>query len=157
MNFIRVSAAMGILLCVGCKHLEPRSQSKADKTETNAPLVFQVSFPASVRSETATGRLLLFLSQTASEPRNHIDWMDFDPVYAVDVTNLAPNAVVEMKPRDFRRPDALAFPMPLSRLAPGEYTAQLLLDLDNTARDWNDGPGNLFSAPQHCWLKGGNG
>jgi S-formylglutathione hydrolase FrmB len=153
MNFNRLMLLL--LLLPACRHLPPSGTKVPDQSEE--PLVFRVSFPSSIRANPASGRLLLFLTKAQVEPREHIDWMDLDPVFAVDVTNLPPNTVFELTPKMFRAPDALAYPTALGRIPPGKYSAQALLDLDNTARSWNTGPGNLYSAATHCELKGSRG
>jgi hypothetical protein len=152
-------AAAFLLLSAGCKHLSHRETPDGARVteKANAPLSFRISFPSSVRTEAATGRILLFLTQADGEPREHIDWMNFDPVFARDVTNLSPSTPVELTPSMFREPDALAFPSPLGRLPRGTYKVQALLDLDNTARDSNEGPGNLYSSSLECELNGSRG
>jgi hypothetical protein len=79
------------------------------------------------------------------------------PVYAIDVTNVSPNQEVIFTPERFRDPDALAFPSPLGQLPKGTYEAQVLWDLDDTERSYNDGPGNLYSKPVHCGITGASG
>jgi hypothetical protein len=79
------------------------------------------------------------------------------PVYAIDVTNVAPSQEVTFTPEKFREPDALAFPLPLAQLPEGPYDAQVVWDLDNTERSYNDGPGNLYSKPAHCTVRVENG
>lgn len=145
---------LAALLCCGCQHAKRVSDAH---TDTNAPLVFNVSFPATARSEPATGRLLLFFSTKSDEPRRSMNWFDFDPVYAIDLTNAAPGSNIEIKAGRFRGPAALAYPKPLADLPPGAYNVQALLDLDRTERDWNTGPGNLYSASVPCVLKESNG
>jgi hypothetical protein len=126
---------------------------------TNAPLRFVVSFPTNVRSQPVTGRVLLFLSKSGSgEPRlAGALSMNPPPVFAIDVTNLAPGAPVHFAPDKFRAPDALAFPGRMDRLEAGAYRAQALIDLDNTTRDFNAGPGNLYSRTVRCELHGSRG
>lgn len=126
---------------------------------TNDPLRFIVTFPTNVRSQPVTGRVLLFLAKSGSgEPRlAGALSMNPQPLFAIDVTNLAPGASVVFEPDKFRAPDALAFPGRLDRLEAGAYRAQALIDLDNTARDFNAGPGNLYSRAVRCELQGARG
>src|SRR5258705_830986 len=126
---------------------------------TNDPLRFIVSFPTNVHSQPVNGRVLLFLSKSgASEPRlAGMFSMNPQPVFAIDVTNLAPGAPVVFAPDRFRDPDALAFPGRLDRLEAGAYRAQALIDLDNSTRDFNADPGNLYSRAVRCELHGSRG
>lgn len=119
---------------------------------------FVTSFPPGVRSGTATGRVLLFLGpRGAGEPRQGGGFFKPFPVYAIDITNVAPNQEVIFTPEKFRGPDALAFPQPLDQLAESPYEAQVVWDLDNTERSYNEGPGNLYSKPVHCTVRVENG
>lgn len=133
----------------------------SSSTATNpGPLRFVVTFPASARSNAVTGRVLLFLARKGgAEPRHQTGMLSLDPqpVYGLDVTNWIPGTPVEFRPEAFRGPDALAFPGPMDRIEPGSWRAQALVDLDTTARDINAGPGNLYSRPVACELRGANG
>ena len=136
-----------------------RPQVTGSSASTNEPLKFIVSFPTNVRSQPVTGRVLLFLAKSGSgEPRSTgLLSMNPQPLFAIDVTNLAPGASVVFTPDKFRAPDALAFPGRLDRLESGSYRAQALIDLDNTTRDFNAGPGNLYSRAVRCELHGARG
>lgn len=150
----------GVLLMAGCalpsKPARPTVTQAA--SDTSAPLRFVVSFPQSARATPLSGRILLFLSRTENgEPRNKVDWFDPDPMYAIDVTNLAPGTAVTFDPAQFRSPTALAYPEPMGRLKAGTYHAQVVIDHDQTRRDFNEGPGNLYSAPRPVALNGEKG
>jgi hypothetical protein len=147
----------------GCAHPQKPEAVKpvapvATFTNANAPLRFVVSFPASIQTNPITARVLLFLTQnTNSEPRFAGGFFDLQPVYAIDVTNLAPGKTLVFSPDKFSAPDALAFPGPMERLDRGTWVAQALIDLDKTARDFNQGPGNLYSRAVRCELRGSSG
>jgi len=128
-------------------------------TRTNEPLSFLVTFPSTVRSNAVTGRILLFLSNKAGgEPRGTSSFSADPPaIYAIDVTNWNPNVAVTFWPSNFSTPGALAFPGPLSRLEPGQYRAQAVIDLHQDRHDFNDGPGNLYSKVIACELRGSRG
>ena len=150
---------LAALLFSGCTLPEKVSGPTAHPTQTpqsvttaavratnNEALRFQLSFPVSARSSAVSGRVLLFLSrQTQGEPRLSgmfgIDQM----VYARDVTNWNPGTPIVFTPDQFRTPSALAYPDRMTSLAPGAYRVQALIDQDNTQRDFNAGPGNLYS------------
>lgn len=154
-SFCLSLAALGL----GCAHPLRQTaktlQAPPTSPKTNGPLRFEVSFPASVRTNPVTGRVLLFLSKNAgAEPRFGGGFFDLQPVYAIEVTNLAAGKTVVFSPDKFTAPDALAFPGPLDRLASGTWFAQALIDWDKTARDYNAGPGNLYSKSVRCELRG---
>jgi hypothetical protein len=155
--------AFALLLC-GCAQLATSpnaptpSAPSAAPSPTNSPLRFVVSFPTATHSNPVTGRVLLFLSKSPGrEPRFGGSFTDLLPVFAIDATNLAPNASIVFSPSKFTAPDALAFPVPLGRIEPGTWYAQALIDRDNTARDFNAGPGNLYSRAVRCELRGSSG
>ena len=78
-------------------------------------------------------------------------------VYARNITNWNPGTPLVFEPNQFRAPDALAYPGPLESLEPGEHRAQALLDLDDTRRDFNASPGNLYTRVLPCTLRGARG
>ncbi len=160
------SCGLAALLSVGCAHPEKKAGTPARTTsppasqtaENNEPLRFVVSFPTHLRSKPATGRALLFLSrQAGGEPRTSGVFGIDQLVYARNITNWNPGATLVFEPGQFRAPDALAYPGPLDSLEPGSYRAQALLDLDETSRDFNAGPGNLYSPVVPCTLRGARG
>lgn len=142
-------AALAVILA-GCSTVPSKKPdtARAPEISESETLRFVVTFPSEVRSETVTGRVLLFFTKSPDgEPRTRLNWLNPDPVYAVDVEGVAPGEEIVFLRKDFARPDALAFPGPLGRLEPGDYRVQALVDTDNTRRSFNDGPGNLFSEP----------
>ena len=138
-----VSLVLGLLFLAGCQSppvVEPVMEEEEKGVE------FVVSFPDTVRAEALSGRVLLVLSQSEKgEPRNNIGWFSPPPLFAVDVVDLKPGESVEFTEEQFKDPDALAFPDPLSRVAPGTYWVQAVIDHDQTRRNFNTGPGNLYS------------
>lgn len=148
-----LALCLGALLLGGCA-----ITSGPPAVDPAAPLRFVVSFPASAHAASLSGRVLLFLSRTEEgEPRHKVDWFDPDPMYAIDVTNMAPGTAVTFEPAQFRSPTALSFPEPMGRLKGGTYHAQVVIDHDQTRRDFNEGPGNLFSRPMTVALNGNKG
>jgi S-formylglutathione hydrolase FrmB len=75
-----------------------------------------------------SGRLLVFLKQGTHD--KEVDITEFHPqetwVTAMEVHDLAPGAAIDLDA------DAWAFPQPFSQLAPGDYEAQAVLDVDHT-------------------------
>ena len=114
---------------------------------------FAVSFPAQVRSNPATGRVLLFFSRSQNwEPRLASGLSDLQPVYAIDVTSVKPGELVVFGPEQLDAPAALAFPVALDALEPGTYYVQAVFDLDQTRGNYNAGQGNLYSRAVKCKL-----
>lgn len=111
------------------------------------PPRFEVSFPADVRAEPVSGRLLVFLEKQGArkmgrgEPADGINYFDPQPIFGIDVTDMKPGQKIVVDD------SADAFPSPLSRLPPGSYTAQALLDHQQVSGEWRREPGNLFSKP----------
>jgi hypothetical protein len=119
---------------------------------------FEVSFPASLRKEALTGRLIVVVSKTQTpEPRLAVG-PNGPPMFAVDISALKPgeSAVVDGK--------AIGYPMDsLAQLPAGDYFAQAMVvkyelahpksghaiwvttELERTAMHML--PGNLYSAP----------
>jgi hypothetical protein len=151
-------AAAILCLVTACTHLQKTAKSTAPQNTNDEPLRFAVSFPETVRRQPVTGRVLLFLSRSErGEPRHADSFSNLQPVYAIDATNFYPGDLLVFSPRKFKAPDALAFPGPLDSLEAGTYHAQAVIDLDNTERDFNRGPGNLYSDPLECNLRGSKG
>jgi hypothetical protein len=129
-----------VLLFSGCGLLEKRpgpiDQSPPSVAATNEPLRFHMSFPPGVRSNAASGRLLLFLSRrTEGEPRRTGMFGIDQAVYARDITNWIPGKPIVFAPDDFRGPQALAYPDRMTSLAPGAYSGEAILELDSTRCD----------------------
>lgn len=149
-HFFRGGVAMLAIALVGCKTVAPPETEPVQETQStgNAALKFVVSFPRETRSKPVTGRVLLFFSKSSSgEPRQRLNWFAPDPVFAIDVEDVLPGDHIVFLNEKFNRPDSLAFPGSLDRIEPGDYRVQALIDVDNTRRNFNDGPGNLFSQP----------
>lgn len=147
---------MPFLLAWSCLSSGLHAQEPAPERE--APLRISVTFPALAGEQPLTGRVLLFLSKSEhGEPRRKMNWFAPEPVFAIDVKDLRPGEPVVFSPQDFFDPAALAFPEPLGRVEPGTYHAQILIDHDRTRRDYNEGPGNLFTRVMPVELHGMRG
>ena len=145
-------------IVAGCTHVRTTDKPAAPRAGTNDSLRFIVSFPESARRQPLTARVLLFLSRSGhGEPRRGDSFSNLQPVYAIDATNLYPGDLLVFSPQKFKAPDALAFPGPLDSLEAGKYRAQAVIDLDDRERDFNRGPGNLYSEPVDCELRGSRG
>ena len=143
--------------------------------QSDSPLRFEVSFPASISSSPITGRIFVCISPTNDiEPR--IAAYNFArkrdprvPFFAVDVDGLQPgqNAVVNAA--------SIGYPLAnLNELAPGDYYVQALLNVYTQVhradghtiwvhmdqwegQRWGFSPGNLISEPQRVHLDPTNG
>lgn len=139
------SALLCMVILAGC---QTAPKSEGPPVEEDQGVVFHVSFPADAHADPLSGRVLLFFSESEKgEPRKQINWFDPSPVYAVDVEDLAAGETVAFSKENLNDPDDLAFPERWSRLAPGTYRVQALINHDETRRDFNTGPGNLYSDP----------
>lgn len=147
------AAALALTVAAGAA----RGETGVEK----APLRFEVSFPATVRSSPADGRVFVIVTREGSpEPRLQLGWdTQGVPFFGVNVDGLAPGtpAVVDDRAEGYlvRR---------VGELPAGDYTVQALLSLYHTFhradghvvkmhRDAGEGqrfeaaPGNLTSAP----------
>ncbi len=68
------------------------------------------------------------------------DWFNPEPFFGIDVHNFAPERTVRIDD------SADSFPDKLSRIAPGHYRAQAILDQNPDYQDHAKGVGNLYSA-----------
>lgn len=108
--------------------------------------VFEVSFDKTLRDAPATGRLIVYLiadtstANKASAPSD-VSSEDPQPLFGIDVKDLAPGAVAEVGD------GATSFPMKLSKLPAGGYRVQAVLDIHRDDSSWKREPGNLFSDP----------
>lgn len=112
-----------------------------------APPSFEVAFDASLRAQPATGRLVVYLIAPgsslprAAHPASGPFFEDPQPMFGIDVRDLAPGAAAPVDDR------ATSFPVAPSRLPPGEYRAQAVLDMRRDDSNWRREPGNLYSDP----------
>ncbi len=124
--------------------------------------VFEVSFPATARSTSVDGRLIVVVSKKmAGEPRFQVSWgIETQQIFGVDVDGFRPGEAVRI--------DAAAAGHPLrslSELPPGRYNVQAVLNVyetfhradghvlklpadDGEGQSWNTSPGNLLSKPK---------
>lgn len=105
---------------------------------------FSVTFDKTVRADPATGRLILYLARDGAKgaPADGPNWDDPQPMYGVNVSNLAPGSAAVVDDT------ATSFPVKLSGLPAGKYRVQAVLDLHRANSEWKREEGNLFSEPQ---------
>lgn len=117
---------------------------------------FRVRFDAGVRPAPASGRLVIYLKKSGShaeggEPADGPFFDDPQPMYGLDVKGLKPGewmvvndgTLAGTKENEGARPRV--FPVPLSRLAPGPYQVQAVLDMKRENSSWRREVGNLYS------------
>lgn len=102
----------------------------------------------------ASGRLLVFAQKVepGAAPQEKVDTSPFDPtgtaVAGLEVRHLAPGATALVGT------DVDAFPAAWSKLAPGTYRLQAVLDRDHSYNYGGRGPGDLVSAVVEAALPG---
>ena len=114
----------------------------ADGAAPARPLEFRVAFDPAVSAEPFSGRVYVLLS--AREPKElpaGPNWFRPEPFFAVDVKDWRPGAPLAVGA------GALAFPAPLSRLQPGTYYVQAVMDFDRGARSFSAAEGNGYGRP----------
>ncbi len=120
----------------------PKAAARADDSAivVASPPTFRVVLPRSSAERPISGRLYLFFSQrTGREPRFGPNWFRPEPFFRVDVSAMAPGSSQLVDDR------AAGFPDVLSKLPPGTYRVQALLDHDFYYQHHALGPGNLYS------------
>lgn len=125
-QYIKVAKiAAAIALSVGVFSLAAMA-APTTVTATHPHVFFRVQAPASVSSP-VSGRLLIFIKQGTGDKEVDIDEMHFSSTWvaAAEVNDLAPGATVEIDA------DNLAYPQGFSALAPGNYEAQAVLDVEH--------------------------
>src|SRR5687768_14134698 len=89
--------------------------ASAQETRQAGELRFSVSYPASVFAGPFTGRIVVYLSTKPDEPRTGPDWFDPEPMYAIDVRDLAADTPIVVGGAG----TISFFPGPPSSLKPG--------------------------------------
>ena len=128
---------------------------------------FEVSFPRARSAVPLDGRLLVLVSKdSTAEPRNQISsGVETQLAFGIDVDGLAPGAMAIVDSR------AVGYPLDrINQIPSGRYRVQALLNRYETfhradghtvklppdmgeGQQWNQKPGNLYSAPQWVILK----
>ncbi len=110
---------------------------------------FEVTLDPHLAAQPISGRLYVFLSQGADEPRFGPNWFHPEPFFRVDVKDFKPGAAQVVG-------DAAAgFPDKLSRLPAGSYRAQAVLSHEHYSNAPGHGVGNFFSHVTEVQITGG--
>ncbi len=95
----------------------------------------------SAADKPVSGRLLVLFSKRSNPaPMMGPDWFSPEPFVAMDVQNIEPGQKVSVTD------DADGFPSQLSKIPPGKYFIQAVLDQDLDFANHKDGPGNVYSS-----------
>ncbi|HVZ94510.1 MAG TPA: alpha/beta hydrolase-fold protein [Phycisphaerales bacterium] len=106
---------------------------------------FEVRFDEGARAAPATGRLVVYLIAPGAKlprvtsPGDGPFFQDPQPMYGIDVRDWTPGTVATVDDA------ATGFPVELSKLPPGDYRAQAVLDMSRADSSWQREPGNLYS------------
>lgn len=149
----RLFRAIVLAVCVGLL-----AGSSATASAQRPEMSFQVSFPSSVRSTPATGRVILVIARdSAPEPRFRAgSFGGTQPFYGLDVSQLAPGATAVVDS------STEGYPVNLARFPAGDYYVQAVLNVYTEfhradghvvwahmdqweGQQWNRSPGNLVS------------
>src|SRR5690348_10989127 len=123
-------------------------------TALPAQVVFHVSL-GKASATAASGRLLVFAKPLGPADKTPVTAVDMDQIdthataiAAQEVAHLEPGATIELDA------DVTAFPTPFSKLKPGRYAVQAVLDRDHSYNYTGRGPGDLVSGVVEMDLPG---
>ena len=115
----------------------------------HAQTTLSVSIDPEARDQPATGRVVVYLISEAdaesnlqlrrASPASGPFFSSPQPMFGFDVRDLKPGVDVLLTDR------ATSFPVEWSKLPPGEYRAQAVLDMHRADSSWSREPGNLSS------------
>ncbi len=108
--------------------------------ESRPAFGFSVTVPTAALSTPFTGRVVVFLSQQADEPRRGPNWFRPEPMYAADFAAVAPGAAMIIDDRN-----AIGFPGKPSALKPGKWNVQAVVDRNLGGRSIGATAGNVYS------------
>ena len=104
---------------------------------------FRMSFAKEVRAEPFSGRVVLYLSQSRSQPRERLSWFNPEILIGRDVTNWMPGESLVI---DSHAPaEVTTCPKPLDQLNLGGWKGQAVVRFSSWERKVGDGAGNGFS------------
>lgn len=143
-KWVWLTVSVGLLLLVGLASVVSLRWHAA-----RTPPIFEVELDGAA-TKPVSGRLLLFATEANAARRaakgGRVERVDADPLYpmraavaAREVSRLAPGQKVVIDT------DGLAFPMSFSKLPPGEYLLQAVLDPDHNYNYSGRGAGDLIS------------
>ena len=100
---------------------------------------FEVSFSSEVMSESFSGNIILYLSKENKNPKDAFLYFDLQPVFRVNVDEVAPEKSVVFDD------NAVSYPVELSNIERGTYYVQAVFDRNLGGQFIGMSPGNIFS------------
>lgn len=145
-SILPVAMFVFVMMLVACWGTS--SALLGQQSSTNSRV--SVTLADSVAKTDVTGRLLVFFSKRATPPpRRGPNWFSPEPFFGMNVEQLQPGAAVVVD-------DSVGgFPVELSKIPPGRYFVQAVLDQDFYFANHNDGPGNFYSSVQEVIVNAG--
>jgi pimeloyl-ACP methyl ester carboxylesterase len=111
-----------------------------------SPLSFVVTCPKTAYSGSEPVSAVVYLSKSQAQPMDGPDWFHPEPCYSAHFQALAGS------PLSVNSSNAVGFPGSLSKLEPGDYTVQAVVDRNLGGRAISQSPGNFYSFPVHLSL-----
>lgn len=131
-----------VVLLAGLGNVLVGQEKKTDPPSSPRPLEFHLSFSNKVSKIPFSGRVFVMLSRTEIKDLPHKPkWIDTEPFFARDVKYWKPGT-----PLAIAEP-ALSFPVPVSKVKPGTYSIQAVMDFDQGYASCTAAPGNGYSKP----------
>jgi hypothetical protein len=103
---------------------------------------FGITFPKEAMAEAFSGRVVIFLSKYARQPRFSDDWISRVALIGADFTRIAPGQCMWIADSN-----AVSYPVLPSEMERGQYFVQAVLDVGLSALPPGRSPGNLYSDP----------
>ncbi len=102
-------------------------------------LKFSVAYPSTAYAGPFTGRVVVYLSRTNTEPRFGPNWFQPEPIYSQKFTSVKPGKAMIVDD------SSVGFPGKLGQLTAGEYFVQAVVDRNLGGRTIGGSAGNLYS------------
>ncbi len=99
------------------------------------------SFTSTASSTNFSGKVFLYLSKDAKNPKDEMVGVEKFPCFAIDVKNIKPGDKVVFDDA------ATYYPVPLTDIERGGYNAQVVWDKNEGGRSIGNSPGNIYSDP----------
>src|SRR5664279_2711476 len=99
------------------------------------------SFTTAASTKSFSGKVFLYLSKDAKNPKDEMVGVDRFPCFAITEKNVKPNDRVVFNDA------AISYPVPLSDIERGKYNAQVVWDKNEGGRSISESPGNMYNDP----------
>lgn len=112
----------------------------AGPTLAAGPLSFRLSFDRGTHAAPFTGRAyVLLFKKDEKQLRSGVNWFNPEPFFARDFKDVRPGEEMVIDA------SALSHPTPMSKVTPGTYTVQAVIDLAPGVASFSTAPGNLYT------------